>query len=440
MDWWEQILLIAFWGIGGGIFTWVIINLFEGQKVSSIAMLTFVIGFLIRALLIVVNEEFQFIPEKLAGNFSLQHYDYFFRGGHGISDLLGEEFAAQVFLNLPAWILFGAERISLLMSNACVGAIAAPVAAGLLYRPLGDRAAIRALVLISIYPGALNFSIFGLRDPLIFTAMVILACGVARSWLIGMTFRNIGLVVISASLTLWLRPELAYVVFMVAMIPIINLYLAMLQGARRSQKNYANLIVITLPLILVGLLAVVAATRIASSNIGATTANPFEIAGEASTNRFERHTHRSFGAGSNVMTTESYASLPIYLRIPVQTAGMIVLPFPWQIRNAQRLFAFGDSMLLMGMILFVCVNLRFASPFRQAGAGRLTAMLMLVFLVGILGMGFVVSNSGNGFRMRLAVTPLLFVAASTVPVLIRLSLGRTKKPLRSFASRTQALI
>lgn len=427
MDWWEQLLLIAFWGAGGAVFTWVMVNLFEGRKISSVAMLTFVLGFLVRALMIIVNEEFQFIDEKLAGNLSLQHYDYFFQRGHGLAELWGEEFAAQVFLNLPGWMIFGPERLSLLMSNAVVGAVAAPLAAGLLLRPLGNRAALRALVLISIYPGALNFSIFGLRDPLIFTAMVVLACGVVRSWIIGMTLRNISLVLLSAALTLWLRPELAYVVFLVGMMPLINVYMAMLRGARRSQQNYANVVFVTIPMIVIAIFMGAAATRIAAKNIGVDTANPFDVAGDAATNRFERHTRKSFGAGSNVVSTESYANLPVYIRIPMQTIGMVVLPYPWQIRNAQRLFAFGDSLLLMGMILFVFVNLRFAKPLREAGPGRLTAMLMMVFFIGILGMGFVVSNSGNGFRMRLAVTPLLFIAASSVPVLIRVSVGRNSR-------------
>jgi hypothetical protein len=163
MEWWEQLLLIALWGTAGTLATWFVILLFEGRKVASRVIVTFILGCLLRAWLIIVNDEFQVFDENLAGTLSLQHFHFYFQRGHGLLELMGEEFAAQVFLNIPGWVLFGPERLSLIMSNAAMGAIAAPLAAGLLYRALGQEAARRALVLISLYPDGLNFSIFGLR-------------------------------------------------------------------------------------------------------------------------------------------------------------------------------------------------------------------------------------------------------------------------------------
>lgn len=428
MPWWQQLLLIVAWGVTGGLVVWTLTILYDGRRLAQWGLLVFAISFLVRALVAVVNEEFSFLNPKLAGNYSMELFeDYLLLGagtyGNGrFLGLMHEQFAAQVLLNLPFWLVFGLERISLVMSNAMVGAIVAPVAGGLLLKPLGSRAATRIMLLIAVYPGLANFSIFGLRDPLIFFSMTVLACGVVRAWIINLRPRNLLLIFGGGGLTLWLRPELAYVVFVVAAIPLLHVYLEMLRGSRVSQRHMANLIVATIPLVIALAAMAAAATTIASRNIGGDTANPFDVAGDTATDRFERHTGRSFGAGSNISDSESYANMPVYLRIPVQTVGLIVLPFPWQIQNVPRLFAFVDSMLIIATIGFVVLNSLYSQPFRSAGQGRLAAILFMVFTVGILGMGFVVNNSGNGFRMRLAVTPLLFVAAATVPGSVRFSL------------------
>lgn len=427
MDWPELLLLIAMWTALGAAALLVVAQLFGGRNVLAVSMGVFVAGFFARVVVIMLNEEFQFIEAKLAGDYSIGLYQHYILNGHGWRGLMGEQFAAQVLLNLPAWLLFGASRTSLLLSNGVVGAVAAPLAALLLYRDFGAVAARRALITLSLYPGGFNFSVFGLRDPLIFVAMIVMVAGGARIWRDRYTLLNLFLVAAGGLLTLWLRPELAYVVLVFSLIPLISFYADLVRGAAHSRKLFSSLLLITMPMVLIGIGAIMIGTGVAAQNIGAKTINPVEIANQDAVDRFERHESR-LGGGSHMVDSTTYVSLPWYFRVPIQTVGLVLLPFPWQVTTATRLLAFGDSLFLISLIMFALVNGWFADPLRSTGLGRLSFALLFVFFIAVLGMGFVVSNSGNGFRMRLAVTPLIFVAACVCPVKVRFRL--TQRQLR----------
>ena len=418
MGWFQLLMLIGVWCILGTLSLAAITAVCGGRRVFSLAVAVFIIGFIARVTMIMLNEEFGFIVEKLAGNRSIWLYQHFIlqRGDWG--SLLGEEFALQVLVNIPAWMIFGASRLSLLFSNAAIGALAAPLAALLVNRDFKYSGSVRTLILLSLYPAGFNFSCFGLRDPLIFLGMIALCAGAIRVWANKVTIVDIGLMCCGALSVLSLRPELAYVVLLVFLMPLTSKYLDLLMASKGNKRNFSSAVLLTLPVLLIGIGAVLAGTRVAGSNIGVDTFNPADIAGDSAEDRFARHASE-MGGNSHMMSAAMYQKLPWYLRVPIQTAGLIMLPFPWQVRNASLLMAFMDSIYVIGLGLFVLANAWYCDPFKKKGVGRLTMFLMAVSFVGFLGIGFVVSNFGNGFRMKLAVTPMVFLAAAIVPVRIR---------------------
>jgi hypothetical protein len=434
---WEQLAIIAFWGVMGGLIAYIVPGVSGGKRVQSLAFLVFVGGFLLRVVAILVNEEMQFFEAKLAGDYSIGLYEKYILESNDYWGLLKEQFAVQVIINIPVWLMFGAERLSLLVSNAMLGAVVASVAGGLLCKPFGVNVGVRAIVLLAIYPAIFNFSLFGLRDPIIFFSMTVAACGILRQWKDGLSIFDMGVTAFGMLVSFSIRPEMSYVFIIMAGVPFIAIFLNMWASWRYGQRNAANFFLLCIIAITLSMIAAAAATQIASRNIGADTANPFEVADGLAKERYSRHAEKE-GSGSHIIPTETYINLPVYLRVPIQTVGMIVIPFPWQATSPARLFAFIDSLFLMSMIGFILINLLYSHPIRQSGAARMSAVLLFAFAIGILGMGVIVSNSGNGFRMRLSVTPLLIVAAAIMPMVVRFSVFKSRSS-QSQSSPSQSL-
>jgi hypothetical protein len=423
---WEQLAIIAFWGAVGGLIAYIVPGIAGGKRVQSLAFLVFVGSYLLRLAFVLINEQVHFFEAKLAGDYSIGLYEKYILEASDYWGLLQKEpFALQVFLNIPVWLVFGPERLSLLASNSMFGSAVASVAGGLLYKPFGTRIALRAIILLAIYPAIFNFSLFGLRDPFIFFSMTVAACGILRQWKDGLSFFDMGVTALGIIVSFSLRPELSYVLVVMAGIPFIAIFLNMWASWRYGQRNAANFLIICIIGIALAVIAAAATTQFASRNIGANTANLLEVADDLAKERYSRHVERE-GSGSHIIPSETYLNLPVYLRVPIQTLGMIVIPFPWQATSPARMFAFIDSLFLMSMIAFILVNLLYSHPIRQAGAARMSAVLLFAFAIGILGMGVIVSNSGNGFRMRLSVTPLLIVATSIMPMVVRFSLFKSR--------------
>lgn len=431
MDWVELLMLIGVWAALGAAGLFVFSQGFGGRSIFSLSLIVYVAGFMVRAVLIMLNEEWQFFEQKVAGELSLELYRAHVLTGDSWFEFLGHEFAPQVLLNIPVWTLFGESRIALLMSNAMVGAIAGPMSAVLLLRDYHPSVSKRALLLVSLYPACLNFSVFGLRDPIIFLGMIFLICGAVRIWADKVTLGNLFQMFLGTLLVLCSRPELAYVVIVVFMLPVMNGYVNLMNASRRSKRAFGSLMALTLPALACAALLVVAATGLAARNIGAKTINPSEIASKNAMERFERHDSAT-GGGSHMIPGALYQLLPWYLRVPVQTAGLIMLPFPWAVNSVSKLLAFGDSIYLILVGMFAFVNVYYSNPISKSGFGRLTLFLLLIAFIGFLGLAFVVSNFGNGFRMRFAVTPVILLAGSICPLRVRINVVAAK-PARRLA-------
>jgi hypothetical protein len=170
---------------------------------------------------------------------------------------------------------------------------------------------------------------------------------------------------------------------------------------------------------------VLVATLVAGKNVGVTTLNPVQIAEDNAEDRFNRHLNSDFGSGSNIVDAQTYQNMPVFVRIPVQIIGLVVLPFPWQIRGAEQMLAFADSLFLIALII---ASVQFIRKRQSIDQGRWVIISLLsTFAIGIAGMGFVVSNAGNGFRMRTAVAPFLMLAAG-VSIGSRSSRSRSRYP------------
>lgn len=410
------------WGVAGWIVVTVTAALSGSRAIAPVAQLVYLLGFALRAAISLVNNELEFFDAKLAGNLALQLYEHHVFEGHGILEVLGHEFGAQVLLNTPVWWLLGPSRESLLLSNAAVGSLLAPLAGLFLYRDFGWSAARRAFLIGSCYLGAFNFSLFGLRDPIICLAVTLFAVAGLRFWWGGRRSLDLGLLIASLAAALSLRPEMAYFLAAFVALPLLGWYLAMWQAARRNRRVFASGLLVTLPLAALAAALTFASTHVAAVNIGARSSNLLTIAEEDAEARFQRAVGDSYGGRSHLTSAEQYREMPVLQRVVTQTAGLIVLPFPWEITDLPRLLAFCDSLFLMALIGFALLNLRYAETAETKAAARLVAGLLLVFAIGLLGMGIIVSNAGNGFRMRISATPFLILAASLCPLTVRIRL------------------
>lgn len=409
----------------GPVFLWLLIGwlwiyLFEtvgaSNKITSFAIFTFISGFGLRLALIAVNESLGIFAPKFQGELSLQLFSFEILQNQDILGTLAHPFAGQIAWNLPAWTLFGPSRMALLTSNAAAGALVGPTVAVLVCSAIGVRSAAQLAVLLSVSLSCINFSIFGLRDPLIMLAAGVVAAAIVRCFIHGGTRSNILTLFGSSACVIWLRPELAYVILCVLLLPIGNRYLNVLQRAANSQRYMRLTLALTVPIVLVTGVAAVVALKVAASSIGASSSNPMHIAGEEADRRFARHSGGSFGGGSHLAGGATYQNLPVHIRVPIQVVGLVVLPFPWQVRSPARLFAFMDSAILLAMMAATmwCLFSKRKRKLIPENVWRVSFWLLCLFGIGILGMGLIVSNAGNGFRMRLAVLPFLYVATAVI--------------------------
>ena len=374
----------------------------------------FVVGFAVRLGLMFVNEHYQFFEHKVAGNRSVEFYLKYIAGEGELWGLLRDQFSLQVIFNVPFFVMFGASLLTVTISNAFISALTAPLVGLMLHNPFGDRVARRGLLLFFIYPASFNFSLFGLRDPLIFFGMTLFAIGAISVYANHSRGLSLLISLAGAATALVLRPEMSYIIVALVGMLLRPTARRMIAADQRSIEKLATVgIFSVVALCCAGAMAAMS-LKIAAAQIGASSINPLDLAGEAAEDRFSRAETMGVGGGTHLVSSESYVSMPVYLRIPLQTLGLIVLPFPWLIRGVAQLLAFADSMLLMGMI-FCALKASFTGR-----RGALVAWgLLIAFAIGILGMGFIVSNAGNGFRMRFSVVPLLLLAGAfsrTIPV------------------------
>jgi hypothetical protein len=252
----------------------------------------------------------------------------------------------------------------------------------------------------NLFPAANYFLMFGLRDPVILAGTTLFFLGLGR-YLLGHSRSSMnGEVLLGAIVMVWSRPELA--VIFVPSIGLIGMWVAGRKYRGSAAKRMRPALYVAALLLLIP--AAFVAYQAAVSDVGfqeAGITTILEVYGEA---RYERQFSDKDQSGdeSPIIPPDLYGRLPLPARIAVQTAGMLVLPFPWLIDRLPKALAFVDSLLFMYLLWLMW----------RARAIREVRYGFLVFGVALLGMGTTVSNFGNAFRMRMVLFPILVAAVA----------------------------
>jgi hypothetical protein len=419
-----QLIVIAAWYLIPLSILFFAGIMFRARSFIGLAAGAYTFNYLLRVMAVLFNETAGIFAPKVQWRYGIGIYEEYVLTGN-YAGLILEPFGAQVLWNLPVWAFTDATRPSLLFSNAGASALAASLAAIMVRSVTSKRIAIAVMLIFSMYLGAFNFAMFGLRDPLLALASGVLACTVLRIGLGEFKAPEALAGITGAGFSLWLRPEQFFIVLFVLGLPITAYYLNLFRKRGDRRRNFARAVFLSIPLLAAAGGMVLVATLVAGKNVGVTTLNPVQIAEDNAEDRFNRHLNSDFGSGSNIVDAQTYQNMPVFVRIPVQIIGLVVLPFPWQIRGAEQMLAFADSLFLIALII---ASVQFIRKRQSIDQGRWVIISLLsTFAIGIAGMGFVVSNAGNGFRMRTAVAPFLMLAAG-VSIGSRSSRSRSRYP------------
>jgi len=375
----------------------------------------FLISFVGRIFLIVANESLGFFKAKLAGNASLRLYRHFLDNP---ANAISSKFFPQTLLNIPGFALFGADRTNMLFTNAFLGALAGIVAFAYLYRLYNIKVAYNGLFLTSFYPAAINFSIFGLRDLVIYFFSITYILSFISFVKNKKSSIILDMVVILFSLLMLFQLRKSSLLIIITLPIVYFIYQANKKTNKirdKSDKQFVKIIVSILILIVLSVVGI-SVYRLTTAQIGGTgTVSPVEIAEQYGQSRYDRQFKGGDdgGGGSAILPPAVYRRTNAVTRIPLQSLGMIIIPFPWLLTNVSRLLAFVDSLFIMYSLYWAFKAIKIKLLWQTSERIFLLA-LVAAFFVGIISFGMLVINAGNAFRMRVNIAPYLFVATSLV--------------------------
>jgi hypothetical protein len=390
------------------------------KKHSQMAFvaIVFLVNFVLRGYLLWLNEGLKIFDPKFAGEISLDIYNIYL---NGIPGAINNTFVPQMLLNFLGFSMFAGNRVTIEITNSFYVALSGVIAYAYMYRLYGSKAAVYSMIGCYAYLGALNFSIFGLRDPILFffsflyilSFIFLIKCPKTALWVF-----NLAIFLGSAVMILWSRPELLPTIGFFPGIYFLSLIFIRINRIRRFSMRFISSALVIAVFASVFLLAGVYAYRIVLAQIGITTlVSPLEIAGTYADNRYERQfldQGGSNGGGGAILPPGLYRALPPVFRVPVQTLGIIVLPFPWLINDVPKLLAFLDSIYVIIILYFTLRWLRK----NKTNAYPEARLLLWTFMWGIVIMGTIVNNTGNAFRLRLSVLPYLIIAFAIASLVV----------------------
>ena len=345
-------------------------------------------------------------PPKFANDWGLFWVEYHLLGNESVPT--ADSFATQGLLIAPIYGLLSDPILAAYAVNVAAFTLAGYAIGRFALLVASPNKAALIFLAFNLFPAGNYFVMFGLRDPVILAGTTMFFCGLGR-YLIGHSRRSFNAeTLLGAIIMLASRPELA-VVF-VPSLGLIGMAVAGRKyrgsaGKRMRPALYLLATIIVVPLAWVSYQAAV--SDVGFEEAGITTI--LEVYGEA---RYERQFSDKDLSGdeSPIIPQELYGRLPVPARIAMQTAGMLILPFPWLINRVPKALAFLDSLLYM----FLLWKMWRARHVREVRYG------LLVFAVALLGMGTTVSNFGNAFRMRMVLFPIVAVA-------VAFAVARTRK-------------
>ncbi len=354
--------------------------------------------YLARCVLFVGNQMLGIFPPKFANDWGLFWVEYHLRGNTMAPT--ADSFAVQGLLIAPLYSFLSEPIYLALAANTAAYSLACYAVGRFAFMLAPPGKATLIFLAFALFPAGNYFIMFGLRDPIILAASTMFFLGLGR-YLVGHSRTALnGEVLLGAVIMLASRPELA-----VVFVPSIGL-IGMRVAARKYRGSAAKRLkpaLYTLAFLLL-IPASYVAYRAAVSDIGLQEAGIETVIGVYGETRYDRQFSDKDQSGdeSPIIPPALYGRLPLPARVAVQTAGMLVLPFPWLINRIPKALAFVDSLLFMTLLWQMLRHRRV----REVRYG------LFVFAVALLGMGTTVSNFGNAFRMRIVLFPILIAAVT----------------------------
>jgi hypothetical protein len=409
-------------------------------------VLFFELSFWLRAIAAFINERLGIFPQKFAACFPLDminregglvgFFQNFDPGNRRVTDQL--KFVLEAAANIPGIAFFENSNIILNLTNCLVGAAAGLVVFAYMRRLFDRNTAIFALLLVSFFPAAFNFSLFGLRD--IFLYLLVLTNIASLAWLLLRPDRR------ALQIAIYLVTVLALGLLRSAFLPFILVMPAFLLTraawrlfrtvqSRGKQIALAGTAAMTILLALtgsymvvlnhVGISGFVPPDQLFNHYVEARAARgtPFAKAyahGAISTCRsMNRKTQNAArGVASQYIPFALYRHTPWVLREALQLIGFIVIPLPWQLDRLSRALALFDTIFVIATMVAAWRVRRSPAPPSVTARRREDILrefllgLLLSFAVGWLGYGLLVTDSGNAFRLRLSIEPFLLFGTS----------------------------
>jgi hypothetical protein len=389
----------------GGVLVLLCSLVARNWKDLELLLVVTLASFTVRAMLAVGRNVLGVVAEKDAGFSALDLFhklqDLF--SGRSVSFRWLNTFMFQTLANMPGFLFAGPTQNVVLLTNAFFGAVVAIPVYYYLSR-VGARPAIWGVILFSAYPAAVNFSLFGLRDVIIYALVTTYALSVLSfTMLPDRKPSDLAIAATMCVLVLWQRAEL--IAIMLFMPGLLMAYLVWRAARNERTRAGRTLLIVGGMTAILSAAAVVAgaAGRVISAQLGAEALTVSNVATVYTEKRLERSL--SGKGDSNILPRNVYVKMDPVSRTLLQTGGIIVLPYPWLIDSASRLFAAVDSLILI-TLLFIAY--RYSRKERQ----RSMWAALLTFGLGVLMLGLIVSNAGNAFRMRLALVPFVLGVAA----------------------------
>ena len=358
-------------------------------------------AYILRVVLIYLNETFYLLQPKKAGDRTLVLYE--FAAESGLESALTDTFFVQLLVNYPAFTLVGNVRPVHLLTNAAIGALVAVVVFFYMARIFCQRAGMVAFGLFAIYPTFLNFSIFGLRDILILFAIALFVLASLRLRLSNGSQMGQWMWILFSFCAIYsLRAELLVVCFL-CLIPVSSLekvgtFLFRRPLSRRIAVYAAMLLI--LPLLVQGY-------RITAEEFGYRGyVAPNQLVQTYAEKRYMASTGPD-GGGSDILGPDRYATVSTPYRVALQVTGMFLIPLPHVVSEPTHVISFLVSTFVL-FCLFIVLK-RIWGMFKSGTNIPIPYQYALVFIVSLVLMGLIVSNSGNAFRLRMPILSLLFI-------------------------------
>ena len=395
----------------------VTILVLYGSFIKKSNRATIVIGFvllvfILKVGLIFFNESYNFIHRKPAGNFVL--WMSVLSDDIGLLNFLAKgiqkPFHLQLLLNHPVLQLFGYSRFNVLVMNSFITSLSAFFCYRKLRKYFNYYSAFWTLIVVSVYPAVINFSIFGLRDPIVYCLILVnivyffcFSFEKKLSYIFGIVF--------SLLLILLVRSELISFII-IPYLYLLSHYLIKfyLRHSKLNDKIFilcVNFIFLLIPGLIIGYFVY----DFVIGQVGAKEISPIDMVDTYAVSRYNRHE-----GGSAILPPSIYHSLPWYGRWVLQSLGIIILPFPWLIKSVTTFLASIDSMFI---IVLIVVYRRSFKKLRksilfltQPHVLLVFNSLFLTFVFSVLIMGVIVNNAGNAFRMRLSIFPYIGVVSA----------------------------